>query len=81
MPKAKAKAARSRFQLVINLGTGTSGAQRRQAMEKAASVAHETLSAWARAVLCAAAGMPGEELVRRAEVAELERRVEALERE
>lgn len=70
---------RNRFQLVIHLGEGLTGAERRQAMEKAASVAHKSLSAWSRTVLCAAAGMPGEELVTRAELTELQRRLDALE--
>ena len=71
---------RKRSQVVIHLGHGVQGAERRKALEKAASLLNETLSAWSRSVLCAAAGMPGEQLVTRAEVTELERRLEALEK-
>lgn len=72
-------AERSRIQLTIHLGEGSSGEELRQALEHAASACGETVSAWARRILYTAAGLPDETPVTRRDLAELERRVHELE--
>jgi len=72
---------RHRYQLVISLGEGVTGAERRKALEKAASRAQvEEVSVWARRVLFAAAELPEDAFVNRAEHEALKARVLELER-
>lgn len=71
---------RQRAQIVIALGRGNLGFERKKQFEKAASRLGQTLSEWGRVVLCAAAGMPGEELVTRAEYQALVERMERMEK-
>lgn len=77
---------RERAQLVVSLGEGERGAERRELLEQAAFRARVPVSTWARTVLCEAAQrqsgpQPADPLGRVLErLAELEARVKDLER-
>ena len=68
--------ARQRFQLVVGLGEGPRGAERRQQLEKAASLVHQKVTVWARHVLLSMAGLREETPVTRAEFDALDERRE-----
>ena len=70
---------RQRSQLVVALGDGELGEERREQLDRAAAREGLKVSTWARRVLLEAAGLEHGETVDRAEFDALRRRVVALE--
>lgn len=77
MPERK----RDRYQVIVALGEGAEGAERRRVIAKAAREADKTVSAWVRHVVCVSLGLPLDEAVTRTEFEKLALRVAALEGE